>query len=271
MTPQATLSELLVRVGAAQGAAVLVSEEELSQWPATAVAAMKTQKLIAKARPAASAICPGCERECVMPVHTPPTATGNTVSFIVCDKRSDINRVPVPVSRLEQWQATCVLIADLVGRLLGLSESTPTAADGNQWHIGILKGRKHRSRVTLLAGDSLNLSLAGHTLPLTDVLAVEKNVIALDKGALIRLVDKPTGEAATEPPEQRRERLRARVREEKARGTKAFLRRVAEEEGISVSRLKQLTSENPSPAGMWAGLTTGQKNGAGSKRIKPKH
>ena len=107
MTPQATLIELLARMGAAQGAAVLVSEEELSQWPATAVAAMKTQKLIAKARPAASAICPGCERECVMPVHTPPTVTGSTASFIVCDKRSDINRVPVPVSRLEQWQANC--------------------------------------------------------------------------------------------------------------------------------------------------------------------
>jgi len=271
MTPQATLIELLARVGAAQGAAVLVSEEELSQWPATAVAVMKTQKLLAKARPAASAICSGCERECVMPVHTPPAATGSTVSFIVCDKRSDINRVPVPASRLEQWQATCVLIADLVGRLLGLSDSTPTAADGNQWHIGILKGRKHRSRVTLLAGDSLNLSLAGHKVPLADVLAIEKNVLTLDKGELIRRVDKPADNAATEAPEQRRERLRARVREERARGTKAFLRRVAEEEGISVSRLKQLASEDPSPVGMWAGLTTGQKKRTGSKRIKPKH
>ena len=271
MTPQATLIELLARVGAAQGAAVLVSEEELSQWPATAVAAMKSQKLIAKARPAASAICPGCERECVMPVHTPPTAAGSTASFIVCDKRSDINRVPVSASRLVQWQASCALIADLVGRLLGLNDSTPTAADGHQWHIGVLRGLKHRSSVTLLAGDRLVLSLAGHTLPLTEVLAVEKNVITLDKGALIRLVDKPADKAATEPPEQRRERLRARVREERARGTKAFLQRVAEEEGISVSRLKQLTAETSSTVSMWAGLTTGQKTGASSRRGKPKY
>ena len=261
MTPQATLIELLARVGAAQGAAVLVSEEELSQWPATAVAAMKSQKLIAKARPAASAICPGCERECVMPVHTPPTAAGSTASFIVCDKRSDINRVPVSASRLVQWQATCGLIADLVGRLLGLNDLMPTALEGNQWHIGVLRGRKHRSRVTLLAGDCLALSLSGHTLPLTDVLAVEKNVITLDKGALIRLVDKPADKAATEPAEERRERLRARVREERARGTKAFLQQVAKEEGISVSRLKQLTAKTTSPASMWAGLTTRQQKG----------
>jgi hypothetical protein len=271
MTPQATLIELLARVGAAQGAAVLVNEEELSQWPAAAVAAMKSQKLIAKARPAASAICPGCERECVMPVHTPPTATGSKVSFIVCDKRSDINRVSVPVGRLEQWQTTCDLIAGLLAHLLGVDDQEHTVAEGNQWHIGVLRGRKHRSRVTLLAGDRLTLSLAGHTLPLTDVLAVEKNVIAVSKGALTRLVDKPADKAATEPPEQRRERLRARVREERARGTKAFLKRVAEEEGISVSRLKQLTAETTSPASMWAGLTTGRQKGAGSKRAKPKH
>lgn len=271
MTPQAALIELLARVGAGQGAAVLINEEELGQWPTAVVAAMKLQRLIAKARPAASAICPGCERECVMPVHTPPTKARSPAPFIVCDKRSDINRVAVSTSRLEQWQTTCDLIAGLVARLLGFSESASRAADDNQWPIGVLKGRKHKGRVTLLAGDEIKLSLAGHTLPLADVLVIEKNVLTLDKGALIRLLDKPADNAATEAPEQRRERLRARVREERARGTKAFLRRVAEEEGISVSRLKQLTSEDPSPAGMWAGLTTGQKNGAGSKRIKPKH
>jgi hypothetical protein len=41
MTPQAALIELLARVGAENGRAVLVSDEELSQWPAPAVVAMK--------------------------------------------------------------------------------------------------------------------------------------------------------------------------------------------------------------------------------------
>ena len=85
MKPQAALVKLLARVGAQREAPVLVNEEELSQWPAAAVAAMKSQKLITKARPAASAVCPGCERECVMPVHTPPTKTRKPTSFIVCE------------------------------------------------------------------------------------------------------------------------------------------------------------------------------------------
>jgi hypothetical protein len=116
MTPQDALIELLARVGARNGAAVLVSAEELSQWPAAAVAAMKSQKLLTRARPASSVVCPGCERECVMPVHTLPAGPRDPASsFIVCDKRDDINRVPVSAERQKQWRcdadAVCGFIA----------------------------------------------------------------------------------------------------------------------------------------------------------------
>ncbi len=70
MTPIDAVLELLGRVGASQGNPVLINEEELLQWPGAAVKAMKSQKIIVKARPATSAICPGCEENCVMPVHT---------------------------------------------------------------------------------------------------------------------------------------------------------------------------------------------------------
>lgn len=267
MTPHAALIELLARVGACRGATVLVNDDELSLWPGVAVAAMKAQKLLVKARPASSAICPGCERDCVMPVHTPP-ATGAPASFIVCDKRSDVNRVPVPISKLEQWQITGGLIADALARLLGLGQPTTQAADGRQWPIGVLKGKKHNSPVTLLAGDNLTLSLAGHAVPLVDVLTFEENALALDKSALIRLVDQPEGNA--EDPEARRERLKARVGEEKAKGTKAFNQVVAAEEKISVSRLKQLISDKPEPLNTWSGLTASPALPI-PKKTKPKY
>lgn len=272
MTPQAALIELLGRVGASQGAAVLINDDELNQWPNAVVAAMKSQRLLAKARPATSAICPGCERECVMPVHVSPAEINwPAQAFISCDKRDDISKVPVDFCRLEQWQTTGELIAAVLAKLLGLSQPSTQAADGKRWNIGVLKGKKHKSLVTLMADDNLNLLLAGHTVPLAEVLAIEKNVLTLDKSELIRLVDKPAGNPETETPEQRRERLRERVREEKAKRTKAFLRLVAEEERISVSRLKQLTLADPSPANMWSSLAIAPKKGASSKRIKPKH
>lgn len=262
MTPQGALIELLGRVGACRGAAVLVNDDELSQWPGAAVAVMKSQKLLTKARPASSAICLGCERDCVMPVHVLP-ATSDPAAFIVCDKRSDVNRVAVPTSKLEQWQTTGELIADALARLLGVSRSTSPAADGRQWPVGLLKGKKHNSPVTLLAGDSLTLSLAGHAVPLVDVLAIEQNALALDKAALMRLADKPEGNA--EDPEARRERLKSRVGAEKAKSTKAFLQVVAKEEGISASRLKQLLAEKPAPANVWSGLSPTPK------KTKPKY
>ena len=123
MTPQAALIELLARVGARNGAAALVSDEELSKWPATAVAAMKSQRLLAKARPASSAICPGCERACVMPVHTLLRASGTAASFIVCDKRSDINRVPVSATRLRQWRCDADAVCGFIAASLGLRRS----------------------------------------------------------------------------------------------------------------------------------------------------
>jgi hypothetical protein len=157
-----------------------------------------------------------------------------------------------PISKFDHLQTTGELIADALARVLGVSRSTSPAADGKQWPVGLLKGKKHNSPVTLLAGGSLTLSLAGHAVPLVDVLAIEENALALDKAALMRLADKPEGNA--EDPEARRERLKVRVGTEKAKGTKAFLQVVAKEEGISVPRLKQLLAEKSEPANVWAGL-----------------
>lgn len=250
MTPEAVLSELLERVAAGQEAAALVAEDELSRWPSAAVSEMKTQRLLAKARPASSAVCPGCERECTMPVHVLPDAAQGPAAFIVCDKRSDINRVDVPIGRLEQWHTTGELIADLVARLLGVSRTASTAVNDREWTIGTLKGRKHKSLVTLRAGNDLHLSLAGHVVPLADVLAFGQDILTVDKNGLIRRVDKPTSN--TETPSARRERLKARIAEEKARGRRAFLRTVAAEEGISVQRLKQIVYVKSAPADTWS-------------------
>ncbi len=98
MTPQDALVELLARVGASGGDVVFTGAQELASWPAAAVTTMKVQKLLVKVRPAASVVCPGCERECVMLVHVIPAQGTASRAFVVCDKRSDINRVNIPLT-----------------------------------------------------------------------------------------------------------------------------------------------------------------------------
>jgi hypothetical protein len=190
MTPEAALAELLQRLAAQRGAPVLLSEQELGTWPGATVAAMKVQGVLTQARPASSVVCPGCEEACAMPVQVVSYPTGPR-AFIVCDRRDDVNRVPVPIDRLKQWQASARSIADLLTRLLNLRPLDVSGPDAVRWEIGILKGTKHSSHVVLSVDGSLTLSLAGHSIPLMDVLTLEGDRFVVDRRALQRRVDQP--------------------------------------------------------------------------------
>jgi hypothetical protein len=219
--------------------------DEVKDWPSDSLDILVESGLLQQAQPMATIECDGCEENCMMPVTVYPAQENKSGrAFITCDKRDDIGRVRVDFRRMEQWQTTGELIAVALSKSLGISQPSNQTTDGRQWPIGTLKGKKHNSQVMLIAGGSIALSLAGHIVTLVDVLAIEKNALVLDKAALIRMVDNPVDNSNTETSEARRERIRARVLEEKAKGTKAFLRDVAEEESISISRLKQLMKDD---------------------------
>lgn len=262
MTPQVALLELLERAAIARGAAAFVNEDELSRWPSAAVAEMKAKQLLKRGQPASNVVCINCEEECLRPVYVLSDAGLDPTAFVVCHLRSDTNRVDIPISRIAQWHTTGELIADVLAQLLGVSRTT-AAANDREWIIGTLKGRKHKSLVTLRADNDLHLLLAGHNIPLADVLTFDQNGLTADKNRLIRNVDKPAGNSET--PSARRKRLKARIAEEKAEGRRAFLRTVAAEEGISVQRLKQLIYAKPAPADTWPTLT-GRKNALARKK-----
>jgi hypothetical protein len=250
MNPEDVLPVILERLGATGGAAILISSQELAQWPAGAVLALKSDGLLVKSSPASSVVCPGCEEECVMPVCVVSFPTDRT-AFIACDRRSDVSRVPVSFDRLEHWQASGPLVADLLARLLKLRRpGAVERSDGARWEIGLFKGRERSGHLVLTsAGGSLKLTLAGHSVALGDVLFLEGHGFEVDQRALTRLVDQPiAGGGDQESAAQRRERLQKRVDDERAKGNRAFNKTVAEEEGIHVSRLKQILTAKPEPA-----------------------
>ena len=77
-----------------------------------------------------------------MPVHTIPVPSGEPALFVVCDKRDDISRVPVPVACLQQWQTSGDSLADLLAGLLGLQRSNMGSTSGGRWEIGVFRGAK---------------------------------------------------------------------------------------------------------------------------------
>ena len=189
MTPRVALIELLARVGVCNGAGVLVSAEELSQWPAAAVAAMKSQKLLAKARPAASAICPGCERACTMPVYTVPA---RPPSFIVCDKRSDINRVPLSAARLMQWRSDAEAVRGFIARSLGLRLSNQHHAEPGLLNIGIASGDKRSQMLCLRAKGDLTLVAGNNGMPLPELVGFRDDEYSVDVAMVRQLVNSAT-------------------------------------------------------------------------------
>lgn len=193
MTPEAALIELLGRIGARLGESVTISTEELSQWPTEAVAALKLQGLLLKARPAKSVVCPGCEQECSMPVHTVtrPNATVTT-SFVVCDKRSDINRVSVPATRLALWRSDAQAVCGFVASSLGLQPSTVQATEAGLLPIGMARGNKRTQMLCLRVHGHVALVVGADAMPLADVVGFANGSFTVDQTVIRKMVDAAT-------------------------------------------------------------------------------
>jgi hypothetical protein len=208
LKPVDVLIELLDRVGANKGAAILVADGELRQWPSEAVKVIKSQKLVTRARPATSAICFGCEEQCVMPVHTPPTAAGSKASFIVCDKRSDVNRVPVSANRLTQWQSNAELVCGFIAASLGLRRTSRQTAHNDLWEIGIVSGQKRFQMLCLRANDGLTLIVGDNKVPLAELIKFCDGKYALDGDTIRRMADAATTADHRYTPSQAKREIR---------------------------------------------------------------
>lgn len=206
MTPLEALLELLERVGASRDAAALVSEEELSRWPAEAVRGLKAQKLLQRASPAVSVVCPGCEQECVMPVHTPAAGAGAATSFVVCDKRDDINRVAVSAERLRQWRCGMEAVRVFVAQSLGLRTGSQRKAGAGLWELGLVTGKKRSKMVCLRADGALEMVAGQNAVPLAELVRYGANGYSVDTEEIRQLVDAATtGDSRYTPSNARRE------------------------------------------------------------------
>ena len=192
MTPEAALIELLGRVGARLGESVTVSTEELNQWPAAAVSALKSQGLLLKARPVKSVVCHGCEQECSMPVHTVTRTNAPATSFVVCDKRSDINRVAVPAARLALWRCDAKAVCGFVAACLDLQQTIVQPSEDGLLPIGMARGNKRTQMLCLRAQGHLALVVGADAIPLADVVGFENGGFTLDHAVIRQLVDAAT-------------------------------------------------------------------------------
>lgn len=131
MTPQAVLAELLSRLEASRGVDMLIGSEELREWPADTVVALKSVRLLVKARPANRLTCPGCEKQCSKDVDVFPAEGARPArAFIHCDEPEDMGRIQLDLADLEQWRVSGDASPASVAETLGVP--LPPAVAGAQ-------------------------------------------------------------------------------------------------------------------------------------------
>ena len=258
MTPQAALAEWLNRLGAMGGTPLLTSSDELSRWPETFVAVLKTKGMLVKTMPAPSVDCPGCERACNRPVETPTDSLGVVWPFVMCDLRSDTGRVPVSVAMVERWKSSIESLAQALAKLLDAPLASVVDISGSVWSLGSVRGKALRGRVELNLDDALELRVSGRRVQLADVLSFDGANLTLEVSTLEGMADMPIDHDVTETAEVRKERLTARIATLKAAGVRGFRKIVQEEEGISATRLRQIigpvskdTAKSPDVFKVW--------------------
>ena len=190
MTNEDTLVELLGRLAARRGAPILITDMELGEWPAEAVTSLKRHKLLVRAPPAKSVLCPGCEEACVRPLYHLTAPSQDARHFVLCDQRDDINRVQIPAERLTQWQCTIGAVCAFVAAALGLRHYQPKPPTEHGWAIGLVQGDRRSQMMHLQTSpEGCRLLVSTDLLPLGELILWHDGAFALDRPRIARLID----------------------------------------------------------------------------------
>lgn len=94
---------LILRALEANGEAVF-GREDIAAWPKGDFEEALRIGLLEEAAPAEEVVCPGCEEACLEDVeYVYGERPEDTRAYVICGKRDDIGRVPIPLEMLDRW------------------------------------------------------------------------------------------------------------------------------------------------------------------------
>lgn len=192
MTENILLRSILDRLGNNDKDFALFTINETKAWFDNAIELFVKNGILQSIQPAKVIECPGCEEGCMMQINILPGKNKRSSrKFISCDKRNDIGRISVDFEQLKQWQISSELLAKTISKLLELTTTPKKDSKNKQWLLGMFKGKKRNDYVTLTINNGVFLNIAGHSIPLAEVLNFKKRKLTIDKNELIKLTDNP--------------------------------------------------------------------------------
>jgi len=103
---------------------------------------------------ARSVECDGCDEACLEDVVLVGEGT-DTRAYVVCSKRDDIGRVPVPLRRLLQWRVDVRALAETLAGLMGAAGEVDELVHGQLWWLGRVGFRAGQLDTFLARGTTL--------------------------------------------------------------------------------------------------------------------
>ena len=190
MTLADVLQEILQRLGP-EGDTVL-AWEQVRRWPKGAIEALQEAGWVAPTAAATMVECSGCEENCFKPVHVLPARNGQPArAYVACDEPPAMGRVKIHLSRLRQWQVTDAQLARWLTGALGLKGKPERDRASGVFTLGNLQGKKRLGALKFDTTGPASLKVAGHSIPLSEVVNFEGNHPIIDRAAIQGMVDLP--------------------------------------------------------------------------------
>jgi hypothetical protein len=188
MTLHEVLQELIERLGAAGD--TLLAWEQVREWPKGAIEIFQVAGWIAPREAATKVECSGCEESCFVSVHVRPAQNQQPASaYVACDRRAEMGRVKIALSRLRQWQITDAQIAHWLTGTFGLKGKPVRDPSSGVFTIGTLQGKKRLGALQFDTTSPVSLNVAGHSIPLCDVVNFEQDRLGVDRATILGMVD----------------------------------------------------------------------------------
>ena len=127
-----------------------------------------------------------------MPVQTIPAGSRAAVRFIVCDKRSDINRVALTTAHVDQWKCDAEALARFVVAQLGLRRSRHRIDESGTRPLGLAAGDTRHQMLGLRTHGDVTLVVADTAVALADLIDFARGAYVLDTAAIRHFVDAAT-------------------------------------------------------------------------------
>lgn len=192
MNARQVVEALLGRVAGSEDGVAWFTEFEMEQWPQSIVQALKAQQLIKRGRDAKTAACDGCEEVCVLPVNSVQNSAGETISFMLCSARSDINRLVVDRSKLRQWRGSADRLCDFMAENLSVYRSSAKQRNESLYPVGLFSGEKRSQMLMVRLGTLLELTAGNQSLPLIELIDFEDGKFRVNRIMVAQLVDHVT-------------------------------------------------------------------------------